>query len=58
MEGFGQTETTLTIYNPVGTVPKPGSMGVPSPLYNVDIVLPDGNSRSCGRDGRDRYPHR
>ncbi|MFQ6829375.1 MAG: hypothetical protein ACLRSY_06735 [Acutalibacter sp.] len=21
MEGFGQTETTLTIYNPVGTVP-------------------------------------
>ena len=38
MEGFGQTETTLTIGNPVGTVPKPGSMGKPSPLYDVDIV--------------------
>ena len=42
MEGFGQTETTLTVYNPVGTVPKTGSMGIPSPLYDVDIVLPDG----------------
>ena len=38
MEGFGQTETTLTIYNPVGTVPKPGSMGIPSPLYDVCLL--------------------
>ncbi|MEG1426732.1 MAG: AMP-binding protein, partial [Oscillospiraceae bacterium] len=26
MEGYGQTETTLTLFNPMGTVPKPGSM--------------------------------
>ena len=42
MEGFGQTETTLSIYNPVGSVPKSGSMGIPSPLYDVDLILPDG----------------
>ena len=51
MEGFGQTETTLTIYNPVGTVPKPGSMGIPSPLYDVDIVLPDGTPAPVGETG-------
>ncbi len=37
MEGFGQTETTLTIANFVGSPHKIGSMGRPSPLY--DIVL-------------------
>ena len=51
MEGFGQTETTLTIYNPAGTVPKPGSMGVPSPLYDVDILLPDGTPAPVGETG-------
>lgn len=51
MEGFGQTETTLSIYNPVGTVPKTGSMGVPSPLYDVDIVLPDGAPAPLGETG-------
>ena len=51
MEGFGQTETTLSVYNPVGTIPKPGSMGVPSPLYDVDIVLPDGTSAPVGETG-------
>ena len=43
MEGFGQTETTLTIGNLYGTVPKIGSMGKASPQYDVDIVDPDGN---------------
>ena len=51
MEGFGQTETTLTVYNPVGTVPKTGSMGVPSPLYDVDIILPDGTPAPVGETG-------
>ena len=51
MEGFGQTETTLTVYNPVGSVPKTGSMGVPSPLYDVDIILPDGSSAPVGETG-------
>ncbi len=40
-EGFGQTETTLTIANLNGTKEKPGSMGIPSPLYDVDLVDSD-----------------
>ena len=51
MEGFGQTETTLAIYNPYGTEPKPGSMGKPSPLFDVDVVLPDGTSTRVGETG-------
>ena len=45
MEGFGQTETTLTIANLKGMTPKPGSMGKPSPQYELDIV--DENGESC-----------
>ena len=44
MEGFGQTETTLTIANLRGTTPKVGAMGKATPQYDVDIVDPDGNS--------------
>ena len=48
MEGFGQTETTLTVANLIGMVPKPGSMGKPTPQYDVDIVLPDGKPTKVG----------
>lgn len=41
MEGFGQTETTLTIGNLAGMEPKPGSMGRPSPQYTVKVMRPD-----------------
>ncbi|MCI8388880.1 MAG: AMP-binding protein [Clostridiales bacterium] len=51
MEGFGQTETTLSIGNLVGMTPKPGSMGKPSPLYKVDILTPDGKSAAVGETG-------
>lgn len=51
MEGFGQTETTLTICNLVGMNPKPGSMGKASPLYHVDIINPDGTSVTVGEIG-------
>ncbi len=51
MEGFGQTETTLTICNLFGTTPKIGSMGKPSPQYDVDIVDLDGNSLGVGETG-------
>ncbi|MBO5286065.1 MAG: AMP-binding protein [Clostridia bacterium] len=51
MEGFGQTETTLTICNLVGTMPKIGSMGKASPQYDVDIVDLDGNSVPNGETG-------
>ncbi len=45
MEGFGQTETTLSICNRVGMKPKAGSVGKPSPLYNVRIV--DNDMKDC-----------
>ncbi len=51
MEGFGQTETTLTIGNLVGTTPKPGSMGKAMPLYDIDIVDTDGNPVGTGENG-------
>jgi len=46
MEGFGQTETIVTLANFPWMEPKPGSMGKPSPLFNIDIV--DGEGKSCG----------
>ncbi|MBR5253322.1 MAG: AMP-binding protein [Clostridia bacterium] len=51
MEGFGQTETTLVIGNFVGDTPKPGSMGRPSPLYEVEILDPDGKPCEVGETG-------
>lgn len=51
MEGFGQTETTLTVCNLVGTEPRPGSMGKPSPAYDVDIVDEKGNTVNAGETG-------
>ena len=44
MEAFGQTESTVILANLVGMTPKPGSMGKPAPLYNVDLV--DENDKS------------
>ena len=51
MEGFGQTETTLSIANFVGTTPRIGSMGKPSPLYDVVLLDPDGNECKTGDTG-------
>ncbi|MCQ2485614.1 MAG: AMP-binding protein [Clostridia bacterium] len=51
MEGFGQTETTLSIANLIGMTPKPGSMGKPSPLYDVCLLNPDGNPVELGETG-------
>ena len=51
MEGFGQTETTLTIANVVGMEPKPGSMGKPNPQYDVQVLLPDGTPAGVGETG-------
>lgn len=51
MEGFGQTELTLVIANLMGEPHKLGSMGKPTPLYDVDILDPDGNSLPDGETG-------
>lgn len=51
MEGFGQTETTLSIANLVGMTPNPGSMGKPVPLYDVVLLDSDGNEVGVGENG-------
>ena len=51
MEGFGQTELTLAIANLMGRSHKVGSMGRPVPLYDIDIVDPDGNPVPDGEVG-------
>ena len=51
MEGFGQTETTLVIANFKGMKPKAGSMGKVSPLYQFDILRPDGTKAEAGETG-------
>lgn len=51
MEGFGQTETVVCAATMVGMEPKPGSMGKPTPIYNMDIVDENGNSCPVGETG-------
>ncbi|MDR3218246.1 MAG: AMP-binding protein [Dysgonamonadaceae bacterium] len=51
MEGFGQTETTITIANFPWMEPKPGSMGMPSPAYDMDLITADGRSAEDGEQG-------
>ena len=51
MEGFGQTETTMTLCTMPWTKPKPGSMGLPNPQYDIDLVRPDGTSCEDGEKG-------
>ncbi len=51
MEGFGQTETTLTIATFPWMNPKPGSMGVPNPQYDIDLICPDGTPAEDGEQG-------
>ena len=50
-EGFGQTETTLSIANLLGQPHKVGSMGKPSPLYDMCLVDADGNPVPDGETG-------
>ena len=50
-EGFGQTETTLTIANLYGTPVKIGSMGKASPQYEIDILDSEGKSVANGETG-------
>ncbi len=51
MEGFGQTETTMTLGTMPWMDPKPGSMGIPNPQYDIDLVRPDGTSCEDGEKG-------
>jgi acetyl-CoA synthetase len=51
MEGFGQTETTLTIGNLIGDSHKVGSMGKAVPTFDIDLVDPDGKPVGVGENG-------
>ncbi len=50
-EGFGQSESTVLCANFEWITPKPGSMGKPSPLYDIDIIDDQGHSCPSGVEG-------
>lgn len=50
-EAFGQTETTATIITFPWMKPIPGSMGVPNPTYDMDLIDADGRSVEDGETG-------
>ncbi len=51
MEGFGQTETTLTLANLVNTQSKAGSMGKPTPQYKIHLLNGDDQEVGVGEVG-------
>ena len=50
-EGFGQTESALILANFAGRAAKPGSLGKPSPLYQVELRREDGLPAETGEIG-------
>ena len=61
-EGYGQSETTLSILTSPWTEPKPGSMGLPNPHYDIDLLTSEGRVAEVGEQGEivirtdKRYP--
>lgn len=51
-EGFGQSESSVLIANFPWFEPRPGSMGKPSPLYDIDLVNSEGVPCEDGEEGR------
>jgi acetyl-CoA synthetase len=52
MEGYGQTECTVAVATFSWMEPKPGSMGKPSPTYDIDLLDSDGNTCEVGEIGQ------
>lgn len=52
MEGYGQTELTVAIATYPWIEPKPGSMGKPSPGYDIDLVDETGKPCDAGEEGQ------
>ncbi|MBZ9571298.1 AMP-binding protein [Methanobrevibacter sp. TMH8] len=50
-EGFGQTETVISVANFVWMDPKPGSMGKPAPCFNVSLLNDDDKEVDVGDEG-------
>jgi len=51
MEGFGQTETTMTLGTFPWMKPKPGSMGIPNAQYDIALIRADGTPCEDGEKG-------
>ncbi|MDR1143840.1 MAG: AMP-binding protein, partial [Spirochaetaceae bacterium] len=51
-ECYGQTELTVTCCTYPWLEPKPGSMGKPSPGYDIDLLRDDGSSCDMGEEGQ------
>jgi len=51
-EGYGQTELTVVLGTFPWMEPKPGSMGRPSPGYDVDLIDHQGRSCEVGEEGQ------
>lgn len=51
MEGFGQTETTMTLGTMPWMEPKPGSMGKPNGQYEIVLLKADGTLCEDGEKG-------
>jgi len=52
MEGYGQTELVVTIGNFKWMEPKPGSMGKPSPGYDIFLLNDEGKICEIGEEGQ------
>jgi len=50
-EGYGQSESSVLVANFPWFEPRPGSMGMPSPLYEIDLAGEDGESVDEGEEG-------
>ncbi|NCB00127.1 MAG: acetyl-CoA synthetase [Clostridia bacterium] len=50
-EGYGQTEMTLAVVTNYWMKTKPGSMGKPSPVYNIVLLDDEGREVSPGQSG-------
>lgn len=50
-EGFGQTEMTVALATYQWMEPRPGSMGKPSPGYDIDLINDKGESCEVGEKG-------
>lgn len=62
-EGFGQSESSVLVANFPWFLAKPGSMGKPSPLYDIVLMKEDGTVCAAGEEGElvirnldQRYP--
>jgi len=50
-EGYGQTETLMSVHNYPGLPQKPGSMGLPLPGYEIAIMDEDGTRKASDEAG-------